>query len=263
MLIDRVADLLLQAAREAILPRFNRLQEGDVIDKAAGEVVTGADHHSERIITAGLLALMPHSRVIGEEACAACPDLMKGMADGSIWLVDPLDGTGNFVSGRPPFSIMAALLHDGETVASWMLDPLTGQICIAEKGSGAFIDGTRIETHQAPARQSQLTGAVLGRFIPEPIKNKIHQRAQQLKLVPGLLCAGAEYPEVARGDRHFAIFWRTLPWDHGPGALFLEEAGGHVMRPDGSPYHVGCHGAGLIVARNRAIGADVMSLLFG
>ena len=157
---------------------------------------------------------------------------------------------------------MAALLQGGEAVASWMLDPLTGRICLAEKGSGAFIDGTRIHADQRASCRNRLTGAILARFVPDLVKSQIEQRSQQLKLVPGLLCAGAEYPEVAGGDRHFAVFWRTLPWDHVPGALFLEEAGGYVVRPDGSPYRAACDGAGLIVARNQSIGTDVMNLLF-
>jgi fructose-1,6-bisphosphatase/inositol monophosphatase family enzyme len=76
-------------------------------------------------------------------------------------------------------------------------------------------------------------------------------------MLPGLRCAGFEYPAVASAEEHFAVFWRTLPWDHAPGALVLAEAGGHVARLDGRPYRPAEKGAGLLVAQNRAVGESV------
>ena len=71
------------------------------------------------------------------------------------------------------------------------------------------------------------------------------------------LLRAAEYPAVAQGDRHFALFWRTLAWDHAPGALLLREAGGSVMRWDGSAYLPAIPGEGLLIARNPAVADEV------
>jgi len=247
-LIEKVSTVLRQAADEAILPRFRKLTTRDVEEKSPGELVTAADHHAEQLIGEQLLHLDPSARIVGEEACARNPALANALDQGTVWLIDPLDGTGNFVSGRGPFSVMVALLRGGEIVASWMLDPLSGQLHVAELGSGAQIDGIRVVTNGTaePMRK----GSISMRFFPPEVLEAIKQRLDRVPLiVPPLLCAGAEYPAIVAGDRDFAVFWRTLPWDHLPGALFLSEAGGRVARWDGSPYRVGQAGYGLLAAR--------------
>jgi len=79
--------------------------------------------------------------------------------------------------------------------------------------------------------------------------------------LPGLRCAGHEYPSIAQGRQNFVLFWRTEPWDHAPGALFMSEAGAHVARPDGSPYRPLDGGQGLLVADNQANWNAVAQLL--
>ena len=253
---EQVAELLRAAAEEAILPRFQALAANEIEEKTSGEVVTIADREAERIISTGLIRLLPGSRVIGEEACAARPQDLESIGEGDVWLVDPLDGTGNFVKGSPPFSTMVALLRHGETVASWMLDPLTGILSEAELGAGAMTNGERaVVSKTTPTPPS---GASLTRFMPPAVAAMFDRASVSLHRVPGLLCAGAEYPAIVSGERDFAVFWRTLPWDHAPGALFLIEAGGHVCRPDGSPYRPDQNGSGLIAtscpsARDRLL----------
>jgi fructose-1,6-bisphosphatase/inositol monophosphatase family enzyme len=242
MLIDAVASLLRQAAAEAILPRFQRLDHVDIIEKAPGDLVTVADRHAEAIITPCLLKLLPGARVVGEEACAADPALLRDLDQGMVWLVDPIDGTINFAEGREPFSVMVALLKEGEPVLSWMLDPVGDELCLAERGSGAAVNGVRVFT-AGDAVTRPLRGAVLNRFMPRNVGERVEASTTGIERLPGLLCAGAEYPAILRGERDFTIFWRSLPWDHAPGTLFLEEAGGVVRRPDGAPNQVASDGS--------------------
>jgi fructose-1,6-bisphosphatase/inositol monophosphatase family enzyme len=255
---SQVGPILREVAEEAILPRFRRLAETEVREKTPGEIVTIADRHAEALLAERLVDLYPGSRVVGEEACAASPGLLERLDEGAVWLVDPLDGTGNFVAGRGPFAVMAALLISGETVGSWMYAPLSRRLCEAELGGGALVDGRRVRTDPHLPSHEALIGAALSRFMPPQIRERIEAASSAIaRLTPGLSCAGAEYPAVARGDRHFALFWRTLAWDHAPGALFLREAGGSVTRWDGSAYLPATPGEGLLIAHNREVADEV------
>ena len=251
-MIERVSQLIRRVAAEAILPRFRTLQSDDIQEKSPGELVTTADREAEALLTRGLLELLPASAVLGEEAASVQPELYQRLTEETdLWLVDPLDGTSNFVEGKPCFSVMVALVRRGETVASWMLDPLTDKIAVAEKGAGAYLGGERIMTARASPAAHELRGAVLTRFLPPTLRAQIETRRHQVReILPGLRCAGHEYPAVATGGQHFALFWRTEPWDHVPGALFITEAGGCAARIDRTPYAPADQGKGLLVAQN-------------
>lgn len=251
--LDQVEPLLRDAASALVVPRWRRLQHGDAIEKSPGEWVTIVDREVEEVVSAGLLRLLPDSVVVGEESCAAEPRLVESLGSGLAWLVDPLDGTANFMAGRPPVSLMVALLADGEAIAAWMLDPLTGTMHWAERGGGAWRDGERVlvpEEH-APLRR----GIVKTRFLPEPFKSEaaIALAASAIEAQAGSNCAGADYPDIASAASDFALYWRTLPWDHAPGTLFLMEAGGYAARLDGSAYRPGEQREGLLAARSRAL----------
>lgn len=79
-------------------------------------------------------------------------------SDGNAWLLDPLDGTANFAAGTGPFAMMAALIRHGQAVASWMPDPLSGQLARAELGAGAWPDGRKIMTGPSAAPTEALKG---------------------------------------------------------------------------------------------------------
>ncbi len=249
---DHVAALMRRTAAQAIVPRFRALQAADIEEKSPGELVTCADREAEALLTAGLLTLLPGSVVLGEEAVALNPDIrrrLSGLSD--VWVVDPLDGTSNFVEGKACFSVMVALVRQGETVASWMLDPLTDTLAVAERGGGAYLAGQRVVTPQGAVAAGDLCGAVLTRFLPATLRANIEGRASRVRrILPGLRCAGHEYPDIVTGAQHFVLFWRTEPWDHAPGALFLREAGGWVARLDRSSYNPADQGTGLLAACN-------------
>lgn len=251
-LADRVSDVLQSACEATVVPRFLKLQAHEVVEKAKDELVTVADHEAEQLIAPQLLALLPGSRVVGEEACAADASLLDGLDDGLVWLVDPLDGTANFVAGRPVFATMAALLHDGEPIGAWVFAPMSGERWVAECGAGTWRNGIRMRCTDAVRDPADLRGAVLSKFLPADLQAQIASRADRLgALLPGMRCAGVEYPELITDTQQFAMFWRTLPWDHAPGSLLVREAGGHVARCDGSPYRVGDGAKGLLSAANR------------
>ncbi|WP_245571854.1 inositol monophosphatase family protein [Microvirga subterranea] len=217
--MDEVATILRQAAAEAILPRYRKLLAGDVEEKTPGEVVTVADREAEQIISPRLAALLPGSRV-GEEAVASNPSLMDGLDEGQVWLVDPLDGTANFVAGSSAFSVMVALLQDGRTVASWLLDPVSGQLSVASRGNGAFIDGLRVRASAASLTASECRGSVLTRFLPEELKEQVAVGSPALaEVLPGAKCAGVDYPSIIRGSQNFLMFWRLLPWVGGSSGM--------------------------------------------
>lgn len=262
-MIERVAELIRRTAAEVILPRFLALRSDEIEEKSPGELVTAADREAEAFLTRGLMELLPASVVLGEEAAARHPEIHQRLAEeADLWLVDPLDGTSNFVEGKPCFSVMVALLRRGETVASWMLDPLTDKLAIAERGSGAYLGGERIVASRATPATTELRGAVLTRFLPPMLRSEIETRAQRVgEVLPGLRCAGHEYPAIATGVQQFALFWRTEPWDHAPGALFIKEAGGWVARLDRTPYTPVDRGKGLLVAQNEETWCAVESAL--
>jgi fructose-1,6-bisphosphatase/inositol monophosphatase family enzyme len=266
-MIEEVSDILRRAARRAVLPLFQHLAEGDVKEKAPGDVVTVADHHAEVIIAAGLRELLPDSTVIGEEGVAADPAVLDRLLDaGPVWLVDPVDGTANFAAGRGPFKMMVALLRGGVTEAGWILDPRTDSLAWAQRGSGAYLDGVqvRVADRADPVRPESLRGSVASRFLPQPLRSGVERRAGRLgKVLPSLRCAGQEYPNIVDGTQDFALFWRTLPWDHAPGALFAEEAGGVVRGLDGSSYGPTRDAVpGLLAAASEDIWREVHGLLF-
>jgi fructose-1,6-bisphosphatase/inositol monophosphatase family enzyme len=249
-MMDRIAQLLRDVASSVVMPRFQALRSGDIEEKSPGEIVTIADREAEAAITSALLSLRPGSRVVGEEASAVDPSQLSALDQGDVWLVDPLDGTANFAAGRTPFALMVALLSNGETIAAWMLDPVTGRLAVTERGSGAWMDGNRVTTAKGSRGADQLRGAVFGRFMPPDIRTIVEARAGNIgEQLPGYMCCGAEYPAIATGEQDFALYWRTLPWDHAPGALFLTEAGGHVARPGGETYRAASGGGGLLAAR--------------
>ncbi len=252
-LVVAVAELLREASAAAIEPRFHALGEGDVSEKSPGELVTVADREAEALITAGLAELDPGVPVVGEEGVAADPSRMDDLAAARVWVVDPLDGTANFVNGSRDWAVMVALVVDGATAASWIWQPLERRMYAARRGRGATCNGRRLVAAPRARSEGELTGAVLTRYLDAPTRERVEGNLERFgTITAGRHCAGVEYPALIEGTTDFAFFWRTLPWDHAPGTLLVEEAGGVAARPDGSPYRPGPGGVGLLVAPDRS-----------
>jgi fructose-1,6-bisphosphatase/inositol monophosphatase family enzyme len=257
-----VDGLMRKIGRDVVMARFRNLSAADIEEKAADDYVTVADKLSEERLTEGLLAILPGSHVIGEEAVAADPSLLDHIREGQAWIVDPIDGTGNYAAGRTPFAIMVALAERGEVQAGWILDPSTRRMCHAARGAGAFIDNRRIMARETGAALP--VAALATRYLPADVREDVLARAAgRMTEVAVPHCAGEQYPRVVLGENDLALFWRSMPWDHAPGSLFVEEAGGRVARLDGSAYKVGDDLTGLLAAASPRVWDEAAHLLFG
>ncbi|MFJ8041881.1 inositol monophosphatase family protein [Kitasatospora sp. NPDC096147] len=262
--MEKVAEILAEASAEAVEPRFRALADGEVMEKAPGEVVTVADREAEVIISRRLRELLPVP-VVGEEAVSADPALARALLDEpAAWLVDPVDGTANFAGGRPDYAVMASLVRSGRTVASWIWQPVTGTAYAAELGSGAWRNGQPLRRPPVTDPSEKWRGFLKSRFLDPAEHRRLRSAATVLgPTATGLGSAGIEYPLVAVGDLEFILYWRTLPWDHSPGSLLVTEAGGVSAHLDGSPYRPTPPGGpdGLLVAADPAVWEQVHAVL--
>jgi fructose-1,6-bisphosphatase/inositol monophosphatase family enzyme len=250
--LDAVAASMLEVSASVIEPRFDALRSEDVREKSPGEVVTIADQEAERLLTDRLEALLPGVPVVGEEACAEDPALVGALSGARAWLVDPLDGTANFVAGSQDWAVMVALVENGEAVASWVWQPVRRRLYVAERGAGATCNGAMIARRSRACPPVRLRGAVYTRFLDESSSVAVARNAGRYgPLDCGRFCAGVDYPMLVDGELDFLLYWRTLPWDHAPGALLVSEAGGTVRRLDGSGYSPGQAMVGLLAAGDQ------------
>ena len=225
---DHVAGLIRQVAETVILPRFRALGENDIREKKPGDLVTVADVESEAALSRHLVDLLPGSTVVGEEGVAADPAVVDKLSEAApVWVIDPIDGTRNFAHGRPRFAVMVALVQGGETVQSWIYDPLGGRMAIAELGGGSWLWGRRMTI--APERPlSRQAGTVGWRHSPT--------FGEAVAKVVRYGCAGHDYLALLTDQLQFAFYRKLNPWDHAPGELLFREAGGYVRLTDGEPY---------------------------
>ena len=145
--------LLARVAQTAVLPRYQHLTAAEVTAKAVDDMVTVADTDAEKLLSEALARLLPEAAIVGEEAAHADPTVLDRLGDSLCWIIDPIDGTNNFAAGRPPFGILIALAEKGETVAGWIYDVLTGRLCTAHRGQGAWVNGEPVRalgTGQTP-----------------------------------------------------------------------------------------------------------------
>lgn len=252
---------LREVAETIILPRYNKLDDADVRAKSnPHDLVTIADEEGEQRLAVTLPQLLPGSILIGEESVAKNADLLKHLAgEDWVWIVDPVDGTLNFVNGSPVFCTMVALVHKGETAWGFIHDPLQNKTLWAERGAGAFItaggDAPDRLTMTKPGSDdlNTLNAALYDKDLA-PIKGKFGRISRSG-------CAGHDYWAASEGRLHIVSFRKLMPWDHAPGLLIHTEAGGFNSLLNGTPYSaakVGMAG-GVLAAPSGNIWARVVA----
>ncbi len=258
-----VTKIIEETAQQEVLPRFQKLKEGEVSEKAQGEVVTIADTETERVLSERFRSLLPGSYVVGEEAVSADPavmDLLEGPEP--VWVIDPIDGTSNYASGKPVFAVMVALVVAGETRNAWIHDPIGARCLTAEQGAGAWMSGQRLAVKESVAA-SDMSGTLhASQYALPDTAAKIKANREKVQALPSLRCAGHEYLRLATAQMHFSLFTRLMPWDHVAGCLIQEEAGGVALCFDGTPYTALRHQEkGLLIAPSKDAWLELQATL--
>ena len=224
-------NVMIQAARRAarrLVRDFNEVENLQVSVKGVGDFVSNADRKAEETIRDTLMEARPNYGFLGEEG-----SLIEGKDPTRRWIVDPLDGTTNFLHGLPHWAISIALEHKGEIVAAVIYDPAKDEMFTSEKGEGAWMNDRRlrVSARREPTRFLFATGTPFGAGsgIPEMMR----EFGRILPATSGIRRWGTASLDLAyTAAGRFDGFWeRALqPWDIAAGILLVREAGGLVGR---------------------------------
>ncbi|CCG07838.1 inositol monophosphatase family protein [Pararhodospirillum photometricum] len=226
---DTVTQVIREVVDDEVLPRFRALGPGDVRTKTGPQdLVTEADLRAEVALSRRLTELLPGSQVVGEEAIHAHPEGLRALREADpVWVIDPVDGTGNFAAGHPLFACIVALVHQGQTLMGWIDHCLERRTTVAVSGGGTWCAGQPV--HLTPALPSAaLVGHVGGRPFQRALEP--HVRVERVG------SAAHAYLAMLAGTADFAAFTRMKVWDHAAGILMIQEAGGAARLHDGRAY---------------------------
>jgi len=244
-------------AGEHILKNLGRISKKDIDTKQASDFVTRVDKESEQIILDTIRMKFPDHHFLAEESVS------KDAAGAYRWIIDPLDGTTNFIHGYPVFSVSIALELKGEVIMGLVYDPLRDEIFTAEKGKGAFLNGKPIRVSSVtdlseslvatgfPFRRKDLIDPYLGLFKNIFYKVSDIRRAGSAALDLASLAAG-------RCDCFFEI--GLGPWDIAAGSVLIKEAGGIITDFGGGADYLL---TGNIVAATPALYEEILNEVKG
>lgn len=231
-------DVAISAAKNAgayLLSVFGSAQ--DVSYKSDTSPVTQTDLASSRMIRDHIAAAFPHHTILCEEL----PDaLTRSIGPEPTWIIDPLDGTSNFIARIPLFCVAIGLLENRQTLLGVIFDPVHDELFVARAGQGATLNGKPMRVSD---RQT-VHGAML--FAGRGYRDRDHERhgqiiyalEQKTTYFRRLGCAAVMLSSVAAGRADSVILTGNTPWDVVAGALLIEEAGGRVTDYCGNPWNL-------------------------
>ena len=217
--------ILIHKTGDFIREEFERFSFQDVIYKSENNPVSYVDIQAERMLREGCSSLIPGSGFINEES-----DEVQS-TNGYTWIIDPLDGTVNFMHGNPHFSISLALSFEGELIMGYIFDVMAREMFVALKGKGATLNGRKLQVSHHEAVSSSII--VMG-FPYEPgvwLEAYLRLLAQLVQTTQGLRRTGSaalDLAYVAAGRVEGFFEFGLNPWDIAAGVLLIEEAGGKV-----------------------------------
>ena len=259
MLRSALLNVMIKAAQKAgrMLKRdFGEVERLQVSVKGPANFVTAADHRAEEIVREELERARPGYGFLGEEG-----GVREGSDKTHRWIVDPLDGTLNFLHSIPHFAISIALEREGTIIAGIVYNPANDELFTAERGKGAFLNDQRLRV----ASRKRLADAVVACALPHPSRGDVeltrneHNAVQEK--IAGLRRFGAASLDLAwvAAGRVDAYWERGLsPWDMAAGIALVREAGGYVTDLDDGEAMLATGG---ILAGNEAIHRDLLHVL--
>jgi myo-inositol-1(or 4)-monophosphatase len=259
MIHSALLNVMVKAARKAargLIRDFGEVEKLQVSMKGPANFVSAADKRAEETLKEELLAARPGYSFLGEEG-----GKIEGADQSHTWIVDPLDGTTNFLHGIPQFAISIGLEREGTLVAGLVLNPVTDELFLAERGKGAFLNDKRIRV----AARKNMGEAVLACGLPHYGRGDLELFRKEFSLiqekVAGLRRFGAAALDLAYiAAGRFDIYWeRNLsPWDMAAGTLIVREAGGYVTDLDDKDE---MFAKGHIAAGNPVLHGELLKIL--
>ncbi|MDE3273502.1 inositol-1-monophosphatase [Pseudoalteromonas sp. G4] len=222
-------NIAVRAARNAgkvILQKFEEKDKVEVLQKGSNDFVTNVDKDAEAMIRDTIFKSYPKHSIVGEEL-----GQQLGSDADYLWVIDPLDGTTNFIKGIPHFAVSIALKVKGRTEQAVVYDPIRGELFTATRGQGAQLNSKRIRVNKA----TDLSGTVLATGFPFKQKHHIEEYMNAFSALfvhtadmrrAGSAALDLAYVAAGRVDGFFEIGLK--PWDTAAGQLLVKEAGGLV-----------------------------------
>lgn len=251
---NKIEKLIKDVGDNCIFSYFQNLKNADVAFKEShNDPVTVADQKAEQLLKIGLLELLPNSLFVGEETYAENKNLLNFLrqSEKPVWIVDPIDGTDNFIAGRTGFGIMACLVERGKIVGSWLYEVTSKRMTAYYAPNEIWENGQTFKMKPSSGLPYKgLIGKKLHRF---PEVQKLKEESADILIDPALEPSIVSYREMLLGKIDFLVFKVTYPWDHLPGIAFLQSCGAQVRRWNGEPFEFSDTHEGLIISRNEEI----------
>jgi len=253
--LDQV-ESVARAGADALMPYWRALEPHEITEKSRNDLVTAADHAAETAILAEINRRFPNHAVLAEESGWTRRD-----DDRPTWIVDPLDGTTNFVHGIPQFAVSVGVAVADRVEIGVILDPVKKDVFRAGRGMGATWNGERCRV----TSRAGLEGALVATGFPfkahellDPylaIFREVFLRCKAIRR-PGAAALDLAYTACGLFDGFFEF--RLSPWDLAAGSLLVEEAGGTVSDMDGGSGYVA---AGDLICGPPGVHAELLNVI--
>ncbi|PSJ79689.1 inositol monophosphatase family protein [Neisseria iguanae] len=237
-MLHRLQKLIRHVAQTEVMPRFLNTP---ACRKTDGSMLSEADLAAQSALAA-TLPLVIDSPMMGEEMAAQEQiRLWNTHSESGLWVVDPIDGTNNFINGLPHFAISVAYIQNGRAQLGVIYNPVSGECFYAERGNGAFLNGTRL-----PLRlmEKRLNEAIAGVEIKYLRSGKLSSRMNTLApfgAIRSMGCSTMDWCYLACGRYDVYVHGGQKLWDYAAGALIFEEAGGCLGTLENDAFWSGEH----------------------
>ena len=194
---ERIGAIIREVGRRRCCAHFRALEKAEVREKGPNDFVTLADVECEQVLGERLLAAYPGTAVLGEEAVAADPALMRRLGEEKpLWVLDPIDGTINFAHGRAGFASIVALIVGGSTEAGWIHDPLADETVAALRDHGAWSGGKRLAAARGVAL-SRMIGSAYGAGAGNILAERALAQSGRIGRLAGTASAAASSTSIS------------------------------------------------------------------
>ena len=232
-IVNYVMNLLINVNKSIILYHYKNLKSEDISTKSSNDdFVSIADKESEKFISDHLIGFLGVDDILGEETAFLIKNYEKYLRNSLLWVVDPLDGTKNYINGKEEFCSMISLVSYMIPIATFIYYPLKNIFVYAFKNFGAYIIDTNTNISSKilikPNKVLKLIGSGGAKGIPENYRQSILNNLKNNTERLFIGSAGIETIMLATNQIQFIFHGRVTPWDHSPMDLIIKEAGGCV-----------------------------------